>query len=342
MNNPFTVIAISETWLKEDQSENIDIEGYESYTLNRKVKRCGGVALFVDKNYKGKIVRSMSQAIDNIMECITIEIEMESSKNILVSCVYRCPGSCIETFSELLSGMYERKIYTKMVYVYGDYNIDLLNPLQLTPVTEFINLMYSMSLYPGISRPTRITSHSATIIDNIFTNVIEKKVKTGLIINDSSDHLPVFAVIQDCTKKKKDAITFKMCRRNSGNSFNSFKNDLLKQDWKKVYVGDVNEAYNTFMAIISVLYDKNCPPVKKAVKLNSVEKTRLTKGILSACKKKNLLYKDFLKIRTKEAELKYKIYKNKFFPWAHHLWEGPKGSGAVRAGRRPKAGTLAV
>nr|XP_049607049.1 uncharacterized protein LOC125987031 [Syngnathus scovelli] len=311
MNYPFTVIAISETWLKEDQAEKIDIEGYESYTLNRMGKRCGGVALFIDKNCKCKIVRNMSQAIDNLMECITVEIEMESSKNILVSCVYRCPGSSIEAFSELLSRMYERKINTKMVYVCGDYNIDLLNPLQLTPITEFINLMYSMSLYPAITRPTRITSHSATIIDNIFTNVIEKKVKTGLIINDSSDHLPVFAVIQKCTREKKDAIAFKMCRMNSGNSINSFKNDLLKQDWKKVYVGDVNEAYNTFMAIISELYDKNCPLVRKAVKHNSVEKPWLTKGILNACKKKNLLYKDFLKIRTKEAELKYKTYKNK-------------------------------
>ena len=311
MNNPFTVIAISETWLKDDQSEEVDIEGYERYTLNRKVKRCGGVALFIDKNYKCKIVKSMSQAIDNIMECITVEIEMESSKNILVSCVYRCPGSCIDTFSELLSGMYERKINTKMVYVCGDYNIDLLNPLELTPITEFINLMYSMSLYPAITRPTRITSHSATIIDNIFTNVIEKKVKTGLIINDSSDHLPVFAVIQTCTKKKKDAITFKMCRKNSLNSVNSFKNDLLKQDWKKVYVGDTNEAYNTFVTIVSKLYDKNCPLVKKVVKHNSVEKPWLTKGILNACKKKNLLYKDFLKIRTKEADCKYKTYKNK-------------------------------
>ena len=30
------------------------------------------------------------------------------------------------------------------------------------------------------------------------------------------------------------------------------------------------------------------------------------------------------------------------FPPAHHQQEGPKGSGAVRAGRQPKAGTLAV
>jgi len=58
--------------------------------------------------------------------------------------------------------------------------------------------MYSNSLYPTLTRPTRITTHSATLIDNIFTNVIDRPVSSGLIITDISDHLPVFAIIQNC------------------------------------------------------------------------------------------------------------------------------------------------
>ena len=37
----------------------------------------------------------------------------------------------------------------------------------------------------------------------------------------------------------------------------------------------------------------------------------ITKGLRNACKKKNTLYRDFLRHRTKDAENKYKIYKNK-------------------------------
>lgn len=37
----------------------------------------------------------------------------------------------------------------------------------------------------------------------------------------------------------------------------------------------------------------------------------LSKGILNACKKKNNLYRKFIKLRTKEAENCYKVYKNK-------------------------------
>lgn len=42
-----------------------------------------------------------------------------------------------------------------------------------------------------------------------------------------------------------------------------------------------------------------------------MDKPWITKGIENACKKKNVLYRRFLKHRTIEAENKYKIYKNK-------------------------------
>lgn len=42
--------------------------------------------------------------------------------------------------------------------------------------------------------------------------------------------------------------------------------------------------------------------VKKLVKQKFSEKPWLPKGVLNACKKKHLLYKESLKKRTKEAE----------------------------------------
>lgn len=83
------------------------------------------------------------------------------------------------------------------------------------------------------------------------------------------------------------------------------------QDWNKVYLEDVDEAYDTFLSITTALYEKSCPLAKKVVKQKAAEKPWLTKGILNEFKKKNLLYKDFLKKRTKQAEHKYKTYKNK-------------------------------
>ena len=46
--------------------------------------------------------------------------------------------------------------------------------------------------FPLIINPTRITAHSATHVDNIFVNNLAPQQFSGIILNDFSDHLPVF------------------------------------------------------------------------------------------------------------------------------------------------------
>ncbi len=66
----FYVIAVSETWLKEKEAD-VELEGYELFTVNRVNKKGGGVALYVSSDFKCNIVDGMSTSIDNIMECVT-------------------------------------------------------------------------------------------------------------------------------------------------------------------------------------------------------------------------------------------------------------------------------
>ena len=61
----------------------------------------------------------------------------------------------------------------------GDYNINLLNSDTHNPTRSFLDTMYSNMLYPLITRPTRLTANSATLIENIFTN---NTCNTGSII----------------------------------------------------------------------------------------------------------------------------------------------------------------
>ena len=53
----------------------------------------------------------------------------------------------------------------------------------------------SNSFIPLILQPTRITSHSNTLIDNIFSNVIDPNIISGNLTTTVSDHLPQFAII---------------------------------------------------------------------------------------------------------------------------------------------------
>ena len=81
----------------------------------------------------------------------------------------------------------------KLVYLMGDYNIDLLNSDKHDLTNEFVDVLYCNEFLPLISRPTRITSTSATLIDNIFTNNHDDLncSLNGILVADISDHFPI-------------------------------------------------------------------------------------------------------------------------------------------------------
>ena len=79
----------------------------------------------------------------------------------------------------------------------SDFNLDLLHYSTHSPTQEFIDSLFSYGFYPLISKLTRITSHSATLIDNIFTNEPATCTHSCIVLNDISDHMPVVASFID-------------------------------------------------------------------------------------------------------------------------------------------------
>ena len=58
----------------------------------------------------------------------------------------------------------------KLVFVMGDFNVNLLNYESHNETNDFVNTMVFHYLLPHILYPTRVIDHSATVIDNIFSN----------------------------------------------------------------------------------------------------------------------------------------------------------------------------
>lgn len=85
----------------------------------------------------------------------------------------------------------------KPCYITGDFNIDLLKYNYCNFSTEFFNQFSSSGYTPLISKPTRITKSTATLIDNIFTNNLSKTEHlNGILLNDISDHFPIFTTTE--------------------------------------------------------------------------------------------------------------------------------------------------
>ena len=77
----------------------------------------------------------------------------------------------------------------------GNFNFNLLNYESNTKTNDFLNTMISHYLLPHILQPTRVTEHSATVTDNIFSNNTEHNTLNGSILSRISDHFPQFLVM---------------------------------------------------------------------------------------------------------------------------------------------------
>ena len=98
-----------------------------------------------------------------------------------------------ENFSGALGPLISSLNPRVKTYIMGDFNINLLDHNLSPPVENFIDQMTSKKFLPIINRPTRVTPHSCTRIDNIFCNRVDEVESSGVITTNISNHYPVFA-----------------------------------------------------------------------------------------------------------------------------------------------------
>ena len=157
------------------------------------------MTFFVNKLIKHDIVQKLSISIDSLFECKIVELCIE--QKIYVSCVYKQPQSSITYFTDHMDNMFHS--LDGNLYVCGDFNIDVSEYDRKSNIKYFIDHFISMSLYPLINKPTHIIHGCHTIIDNIFTNVLSRDFGSGVIIDDTSDHFPIFCCTNFVIKNEK-------------------------------------------------------------------------------------------------------------------------------------------
>ena len=80
----------------------------------------------------------------------------------------------------------------KQIFLLGDFNINLLNYNVHQPTNDFLDSLASNSIIPYILQPTRLASHSKSLIDNIFSNILSSEIISGNLNATVSDHPPQF------------------------------------------------------------------------------------------------------------------------------------------------------
>ena len=202
LNHEYSVIGISESRLPKGGLTNTDYEitGY-SIEHTPTESSAGDALLYISKHfsYQNRTDSSQSMYQSRLLESVFVEIIFSKTSNIIVGSVYRHPSMSVKEFNTKFLTPLLHKIgkENKDLILPGDFNINLLKYTDNNDVSNFIDILGSHLILLQILLPTRISEHSKTLIDNIFTSVTDKECISGNIIHAISDHLPQFCLLKD-------------------------------------------------------------------------------------------------------------------------------------------------
>ena len=114
----------------------------------------------------------------------------------------------------------------KKIILMGDFNIDLLKYDMHGNSHDFLDVMYANFLLPSISTSSRVTPHSKTLIDYIFSKTIEDGSISGSLVTAISDHYGQFLLVKNLSNKKTLQIQKYIIRTSKR---------LMRRDWKMTY-----------------------------------------------------------------------------------------------------------
>ena len=167
----FDAILLCETFLSDKNHDLFNIPGYTFISRHRKHYRQGGVSIYI-KNNINFVIR----------DDLSIFIEKSFVPN----------SSCPDSISnyELITNKLQNE--NKEIIIGTDQNFDYLN-IHCAYSKHLLETFFAACLVPTITRQTRISTESATLIDNIYVsgNRLEY-LRSVIFVADISDHFPIF------------------------------------------------------------------------------------------------------------------------------------------------------
>ena len=163
------VILLCKTFLSDTTLNLVNIPGYKLYSDHRKNHKGGGTAILVRSDIVSRRVSDLMVFQEKEIESTFIKIQAKHGTNIVVGSIYRPPngkeGNFINEMSELICKTKQQK---KELILGMDHNLDLLKSAEHKMTQSFLNCLLDNDMLPTITRPTRITQNTTTLIDNIF------------------------------------------------------------------------------------------------------------------------------------------------------------------------------
>ena len=162
-----SIICIQESWLSSECCTKIfELPDYQLISKGKYYSNHEGLLIYVHNDYYCEpiTIKEGTTGWENLF--IKIRHNSPGSKTNMIGNIYHVPKELLLDF-HTFQGEFDEALEllrTKRspIYLCGDFNTDLLKINTKDHYNTFYNNLTA-------TRPTRVTNHSATLIDNIFS-----------------------------------------------------------------------------------------------------------------------------------------------------------------------------
>ena len=313
--NKVDVVLLCETWLRKETKGNIHIPGFVFIGKERIGNKGGGVDILVSDSLKKERRRRELEIDNSVFENICIEIE-GNKDNLLLCSGYRALNTSqkefTETYKEFLTTMNSVK---QQCFIRLDHNLDLLKCTTSKYLQIFLEHNLERNLLTCITKPTRLTHHSATLIDNILcSHDAHTDHVSFLLTTDISDHLPCVGIFPDLFPTKLEPALIKK-RILTKKKVEKIYDELHQTDWANLLsCHDCESKFDLLHTKILDSMNLHAPEKITKMKEKNITAPWLSKGILRSMKKQQKLYKKTLNVMneniTTDSVGTYKKYRS--------------------------------
>ena len=169
-------------------------------------------------------------------------------------------------------------------------------------------MMHANSAVNLITKPTRFPQGdqhgSPSLLDHFYTNQISKVKHIGLLINDTTDHLPIIATISMHTKVHKNQLSSHI-RDFRNFNIDRFNDDLCKFNDDESENLDIR--FQKFHSHLQSCVNSNLPLRKRTKKeIKFAHKPWISSGLKKSIYERNRLYRLSRVTHQNQAERKRK------------------------------------
>ena len=328
LNYKFDAIILNECHIYKDIN-NIDlhssfpITGYKLFYIKSNIKY-GGVMIYLSENYTASYLQELTLST-NFYDSCYIKID-KPGKPLFIGSYYRfCRTSkddIISFTAHLDAHLSNKALANKDLIIAGEFNVCFMKSTYNQDALCLLNTILQNNLEIHIFKPTRIQHYknslqvkSATIIDQICSNLAEFHCKSGNLFYPDSDHFANFTIFENYFGTSTHRVKEEVYRRNFKNiNQDQLIQDVYDIDWNNlVYaVENIDMATDNLINEVELLLDKHAPLQKISNRRQKYfYKPWIDKQLLEEIKLKNKLFNKQKQTPTESNKLLYKLQRNK-------------------------------